>query len=78
MLKITTVVNGKTKVSNILVIDAHSHMGKDVDGHEMMNPMQAGQGTFDFWGRIEHLILKDWENPPHITRLLKEFQQKFH
>ena len=36
-------------------------MGKDVDGHEMMNPMQAGQGTFDFWGSIEHLILKDWE-----------------
>ncbi|MHA1562812.1 MAG: hypothetical protein ACTSPA_11880 [Promethearchaeota archaeon] len=54
--------NGKTKVTNILVIDAHSHMGKDVDGHEMMNPMQAGQGTFDFWGRIEHLILKDWED----------------
>jgi len=62
MLKITTVANGKTKVTNILVIDAHSHMGKDVDGHEMMNPMQAGQGTFDFWGRIEHLILKDWED----------------
>jgi len=62
MLKITTVANGKTKVTNIIVIDSHSHMGKDVDGHEMMNPMQAGQGTFDFWGRIEHLILKDWKD----------------
>ncbi|MHA1767807.1 MAG: amidohydrolase family protein, partial [Promethearchaeota archaeon] len=60
MLKITTESNGKTKVTKIIVIDSHSHMGKDVDGHEMMNPMQAGQGTFDFWGRIEHLILKDW------------------
>ena len=43
------------------VIDAHSHMGKDVDGAEMMNPQNPGTGTFDFWSKIENALLSEWE-----------------
>ncbi len=61
MLKITLEQNGKVQIKHIFVIDSHSHMGKDVDQAEMMNPMQPGHGTFDFWTRIENGIIQDWE-----------------
>lgn len=61
MLKVKVEMDGRVFYKNILVIDAHSHMGKDVDQAEMMNPMQPGHGTFDFWTLIENRILQDWE-----------------
>ncbi|MBD3256481.1 MAG: hypothetical protein GF383_15405 [Candidatus Lokiarchaeota archaeon] len=60
MLQANIEQNGKTKVDNIFVIDAHSHLGQDVDGAAMMNPL-APSGTFDFWGNVQGKIQADWE-----------------
>ncbi len=51
--------NGKTRMYKFIVIDAHSHIGKDVDGAEMMNP-NAPNGTFDFWTKTESMIENMW------------------
>ncbi|NVM03055.1 MAG: hypothetical protein HWN67_12005 [Candidatus Helarchaeota archaeon] len=34
-----------------IVIDGHSHLGKDVDGQQNMNPLAPG-GTFDFYAKV--------------------------
>ncbi len=52
MLKATIEQDGKIREENIFVIDCHSHLGKDVDGAMMMNPL-APSGTFDFWGNVQ-------------------------
>ncbi|MBY9014839.1 MAG: amidohydrolase family protein [Candidatus Lokiarchaeota archaeon] len=51
---------GKTRVENIFVIDSHSHLGEDVDGATMMNPLAPGTGTFDFWGNVQGRVKSDW------------------
>ena len=61
MLTATIEQDGKRRVENIFVIDAHSHLGEDVDGATMMNPLAPGTGTFDFWGNIQGRIKADWE-----------------
>ncbi|MHA2038142.1 MAG: amidohydrolase family protein [Promethearchaeota archaeon] len=61
MLTCTIEQNGKKWVDNIFVIDAHSHLGQDVDGATMMNPLAPGAGTFDFWGNVQGRIKTDWE-----------------
>ena len=53
--------NGKKRVEKIFVIDAHSHLGTDVDGASMMNPLAPGTGTFDFWSKIQGKIVDDWK-----------------
>jgi len=53
--------NGKTRAENIFVIDSHSHLGEDVDGATMMNPLAPGTGTFDFWGNVQGRIKSDWD-----------------
>lgn len=60
MLTATIENNGKTKKEHIFVIDCHSHLGQDVDGATMMNPLVPG-GTFDFWGNIQGKIGAEWE-----------------
>ncbi|MFX1322418.1 MAG: amidohydrolase family protein [Promethearchaeota archaeon] len=52
--------DGKKRVEHIFVIDAHSHLGQDVDGATNMNPASPG-GTFDFWGNVQGKIKADWE-----------------
>jgi len=61
MLTATIEQDGKTRVEHLLVIDAHSHLGQDVDGATMMNPLAPGTGTFDFWGNVQGRIKADWE-----------------
>ncbi|MFX1286882.1 MAG: amidohydrolase family protein [Promethearchaeota archaeon] len=61
MLTATIEQGGKKRVEQIFVIDAHSHLGEDVDGATMMNPLAPGSGTFDFWGNIQGRIKADWE-----------------
>ncbi|UCC20578.1 MAG: hypothetical protein JSV62_04635 [Promethearchaeota archaeon] len=61
MLTCTIEQDGKKRVEHLLVIDAHSHLGQDVDGATMMNPLAPGVGTFDFWGNVQGRILADWE-----------------
>lgn len=61
MLTATIEQNGKKQVEHIFVIDAHSHLGEDVDGATMMNPLAPGTGTFDFWGNVQGRITTDWE-----------------
>jgi len=61
MLTCTIEQNGKKWEDNIFVIDAHSHLGQDVDGATMMNPLAPGAGTFDFWGNVQGRIKADWE-----------------
>jgi predicted TIM-barrel fold metal-dependent hydrolase len=53
--------NGRKWEEHILVIDSHSHLGQDVDGATMMNPLAPGAGTFDFWGNVQGRIKADWE-----------------
>jgi len=60
MLTATIEQAGKKRVEHIFVIDAHSHLGEDVDGATMMNPLAPGTGTFDFWGNIQGKIKADW------------------
>ncbi|TFF88681.1 MAG: hypothetical protein EU550_00850 [Promethearchaeota archaeon] len=61
MLEIKITQNGKTRIERIFVIDAHSHLGQDVDGATMMNPLAPGSGTFDFWSRVEGKIVESWQ-----------------
>ncbi|MFX1457672.1 MAG: hypothetical protein ACFFDB_20080 [Promethearchaeota archaeon] len=61
MLTCTIEQDGKKRVDHLLVIDAHSHLGQDVDGATMMNPLAPGVGTFDFWGNVQGRIKADWE-----------------
>jgi hypothetical protein len=61
MLTATIEQGGNKRVEHIFVIDAHSHLGEDVDGATMMNPLAPGTGTFDFWGNIQGRINADWE-----------------
>ena len=51
--------NGKTRIEHIFVIDCHTHLGQDVDGAAMMNPL-APSGTFDFWGNVQGKINAEW------------------
>jgi len=60
MLTATIEQDGKTRVENIFVIDSHSHLGEDVDGATMMNPLAPGTGTFDFWGNVQGRLKADW------------------
>jgi predicted TIM-barrel fold metal-dependent hydrolase len=61
MLTATIEQQGKKRVEHMFVIDAHSHIGQDVDGATMMNPLAPGTGTFDFWGNVQGRIQADWE-----------------
>ena len=61
MLTCTIEQDGKKRVEQIFVIDSHSHLGQDVDGATMMNPLAPGVGTFDFWGNVQGRIKADWE-----------------
>ncbi len=61
MLTATIEQNGKKRTEHMIVIDAHSHLGQDVDGATMMNPLAPGTGTFDFWGNVQGRIKSDWE-----------------
>ncbi|MFW9828604.1 MAG: amidohydrolase family protein [Candidatus Thorarchaeota archaeon] len=61
MLTCTIEQDGKKRTEHLLVIDAHSHLGQDVDGATMMNPLAPGAGTFDFWGNVQGRIKADWE-----------------
>ena len=61
MLRVKIESDAGVKFKDVLVIDGHSHMGKDVDGVENMNPMSPGSGTFDFWGQVQSLIEQEWE-----------------
>ncbi|MHA1727950.1 MAG: amidohydrolase family protein [Promethearchaeota archaeon] len=62
MLKVKIETESGIMYKNIIVIDSHSHLGKDVDGAEMMNPMAPGRGTFDFWSQIQGLIEQEWSD----------------
>jgi predicted TIM-barrel fold metal-dependent hydrolase len=62
MLTATIEQNGSKRIEHMIVIDAHSHLGQDVDGATMMNPLAPGTGTFDFWGNVQGRIKSDWEN----------------
>ncbi len=66
MLTATIEQDGKTRVEQIFVIDAHSHLGQDVDGAAMMNPL-APSGTFDFWGNVQGKVKAELENSNQLT-----------
>ncbi|MCP4761273.1 MAG: hypothetical protein GY870_05795 [archaeon] len=61
MLKVKIETEQGVHYKNLLVIDSHSHLGKDVDGAEMMNPLTPGTGTFDFWSQLEGKIEQEWQ-----------------
>jgi len=61
MLTATIEQNGKKRIEHMIVIDSHSHLGQDVDGATMMNPLAPGTGTYDFWGNVQGRVKSDWE-----------------
>ncbi len=61
MLTATVEQEGRTRLEHMFVIDCHSHLGQDVDGAAMMNPLAPGTGTFDFWGNVQGKIKADWD-----------------
>jgi len=58
--------DGREINKKILVIDAHSHLGSDIDGISNMNPMAPG-GTYQFYIETQSLVLKELENDFQIT-----------
>ncbi len=60
MLTATIEHEGKTRIERLFIIDCHSHLGQDVDGATMMNPLSPG-GTFDFWGNVQGKIKAEWQ-----------------
>jgi predicted TIM-barrel fold metal-dependent hydrolase len=61
MLQVKVESEAGVQYRNLLVIDCHSHLGKDVDGAEMMNPLTPGRGTFDFWSSVQGMIEQEWQ-----------------
>ncbi|MEJ2251807.1 MAG: hypothetical protein P8Y97_19390 [Candidatus Lokiarchaeota archaeon] len=61
MLEVFVEQENKKKIERMFVIDAHSHLGQDVDGATMMNPLAPGSGTFDFWSKVEGKIIESWQ-----------------
>ena len=61
MLKVQVEKGGETTTYRFLVIDSHSHVGKDIDHAEMMNP-NAPNGTYDFWTKTEYMIQNLWND----------------
>ncbi|MBD3230963.1 MAG: amidohydrolase family protein [Candidatus Lokiarchaeota archaeon] len=53
-----TLPDGSKVARKILVIDAHSHLGSDIDGVNNMNPMAAG-GTYNFYINTESKIKQE-------------------
>jgi len=45
----------KAYSKNILLIDAHSHLGRDEDGLQNMNPLSP-EGTFNFYAQINNAL----------------------
>lgn len=60
MLKVKIQTEDGISYRNMIVIDAHSHLGKDVDGAQNMNPGSPG-GTFDFWSQAQGKLQKQWQ-----------------
>lgn len=60
MLKVKIETELGTTYRNMIVIDSHSHLGKDIDGAQNMNPAGPG-GTFDFWSQTQGLIEQEWD-----------------
>ncbi|MGV9171638.1 MAG: amidohydrolase family protein [Promethearchaeia archaeon] len=67
MLTATIEQNGKKIRENILVIDSHSHLGQDIDGAEMMNPLAPGSGSFDFWSKVQGKLKAELEKHDEMT-----------
>ena len=60
MLQVKIDTETGTRIKNILVIDGHSHLGQDIDGAQMMNPLAPGTGTFDFWKLVQGRVIDEW------------------
>ncbi|HMF32435.1 MAG TPA: hypothetical protein VKK79_13520 [Candidatus Lokiarchaeia archaeon] len=60
MLQVKIDSESGTRIKNILVIDGHSHLGIDVDGASMQNPLAPGSGTFDFWKQVQGRVIDEW------------------
>jgi len=60
MLTVKIESTKRTHIKNLFVIDAHSHLGEDIDGATMMNPLAPGSGTFDFWVNVQTKLIEEW------------------
>ena len=71
MLTCTIEQDGKKRVEHLLVIDAHSHLGQDVDGATMMNPLAPGVGTFDFFHHPLDTLVRGTENTERFFKFIQ-------
>jgi len=60
MLQVKIETETGTRIKNMLVIDGHSHLGQDIDGAQMMNPLAPGTGTFEFWKQVQGRVIDEW------------------
>jgi len=68
-VQITDTENNHTVIKNLVVIDAHSHVGADEEKIQNLNPM-AASGTIDFYKRIYHKYLLEEKNPIRLSSLV--------
>lgn len=55
------------RIHRFYLVDAHHHLGADVDGHSNRNPVAPG-GTFDFYVKVGRQLSKLFSDKPHIFR----------
>lgn len=55
------------KIHRFYVVDAHHHIGSDVDGHNNRNPVAPG-GTFDFYFKVGGRLSQLFSDKPDIFR----------
>ncbi|MEM2957761.1 MAG: amidohydrolase family protein [Candidatus Jordarchaeaceae archaeon] len=59
-------IESKT-IFRFYIVDAHHHLGADIDGHSNRNPVAPG-GTFDFYVKVGKKLSKLFSDKPHIFR----------
>ncbi|WXG41321.1 MAG: amidohydrolase family protein [Candidatus Freyarchaeum deiterrae] len=55
-------------IHRFYIVDAHHHLGQDVDGHNNRNPLAPG-GTFDFYVKVGGQLSQIFSDKPDIFRI---------
>ncbi|MHA1267525.1 MAG: amidohydrolase family protein [Candidatus Helarchaeota archaeon] len=75
MIVLNIKTDTKAYSKNILLIDAHSHLGRDEDGLQNMNPLSP-DGTFNFYAELNN-ALREKLGDPYAFRITLN-KQSYH
>lgn len=78
MLQVKIESETGTRIKNMLVLDGHSHLGQDVDGAQMMNPLAPGTGTFEFWKQVQGRVIDEWNKLGEKSFAVQQGGKLFH